>query len=152
MRLMPMTPGHAYPRHLAAKTVRWMGIDILKSGKSNYPDIPVVIISGHGNIEIAVAAIKQGAFRFHRKPFNIDQLLRGYSPGYGSGQSCAAKTPLLRSQYQQPLELDWTKLRVFKTLKSSLDKVDKSNGRVLLNRAHPASARRRLRATVHIEF
>ena len=36
------------------------GIDILKQVKRNNPDVPVVIISGHGNIEIAVAAIKQG--------------------------------------------------------------------------------------------
>ena len=34
------------------------GIDILKAVKRNHPDIPIVIISGHGNIEIAVAAIK----------------------------------------------------------------------------------------------
>ena len=50
------------------------GIDILKQVKLNNPDIPVVIISGHGNIEIAVAAIKQGAYDFIEKPFNIDQL------------------------------------------------------------------------------
>jgi len=37
------------------------GIDILKTIKRDMPSIPVVIISGHGNIEIAVAAIKQGA-------------------------------------------------------------------------------------------
>ena len=36
------------------------GIDILKTVKRDNPDVPVVIISGHGNIEIAVAAIKQG--------------------------------------------------------------------------------------------
>ena len=36
---------------------------------------PVVVISGHGNIEIAVAAVKQGAYDFIEKPFNIDQLL-----------------------------------------------------------------------------
>ena len=51
------------------------GIDILKKVKSEYPEVPVVIISGHGNIEIAVAAIKQGAYDFIEKPFNIDQLL-----------------------------------------------------------------------------
>ncbi|MEC8015150.1 MAG: response regulator, partial [Pseudomonadota bacterium] len=51
------------------------GIDILKVVKRDMPDIPVVIISGHGNIEIAVAAIKQGAYDFIEKPFNIDQLL-----------------------------------------------------------------------------
>ena len=51
------------------------GIDILKCVKRDNPDVPVVIISGHGNIEIAVAAIKQGAYDFIEKPFNIDQLL-----------------------------------------------------------------------------
>ena len=40
------------------------GIDILKVVKRDHPDIPIVIISGHGNIEIAVAAIKQGAYDF----------------------------------------------------------------------------------------
>lgn len=51
------------------------GIDILVRVKRERPEIPIVIISGHGNIEIAVAAIKQGAYDFIEKPFNIDQLL-----------------------------------------------------------------------------
>ena len=51
------------------------GIDILKTVKRDNPEIPIVIISGHGNIEIAVAAIKQGAYDFIEKPFNIDQLM-----------------------------------------------------------------------------
>ena len=51
------------------------GIEILKSVKQNNPLCPVVVISGHGNIEIAVAAVKQGAYDFIEKPFNIDQLL-----------------------------------------------------------------------------
>ena len=51
------------------------GIDILKTVKREHPDVPIVIISGHGNIEIAVAAIKQGAYDFIEKPFNIDQLM-----------------------------------------------------------------------------
>ena len=51
------------------------GIDILSTVKRDNPGVPVVIISGHGNIEIAVAAIKQGAFDFIEKPFNIDQLM-----------------------------------------------------------------------------
>ena len=40
------------------------GIDILKKVKVDHPNVPVVIISGHGNIEIAVSAIKQGAYDF----------------------------------------------------------------------------------------
>ena len=51
------------------------GIDILKVTRRDNPSVPVVIISGHGNIEIAVAAIKQGAYDFIEKPFNTDQLL-----------------------------------------------------------------------------
>ena len=57
------------------KDSRMDGIDILKTVKRENPDVPVVIISGHGNIEIAVAAIKQGAYDFIEKPFNIEQLL-----------------------------------------------------------------------------
>lgn len=54
---------------------RMDGIEILRTVKRDNPDLPVVIISGHGNIEIAVAAIKQGAYDFIEKPFNIDQLM-----------------------------------------------------------------------------
>jgi two-component system nitrogen regulation response regulator NtrX len=54
---------------------RMDGIEVLKSVKRDNPDIPIVIISGHGNIEIAVAAIQQGAYDFIEKPFSTDQLL-----------------------------------------------------------------------------
>ncbi|HIC66513.1 MAG TPA: response regulator, partial [Paracoccus sp.] len=54
------------------KDSRMDGIDILKQVRRNNPDVPVIIISGHGNIEIAVAAIRQGAYDFIEKPFNID--------------------------------------------------------------------------------
>ena len=54
---------------------RMDGIEILKHVKRNNPGIPVVIISGNGNIEVAVAAVQQGAYDFIEKPFNLDQLL-----------------------------------------------------------------------------
>ena len=54
---------------------RMDGIEILKSVKRDNPGIPIVIISGHGNIEVAVAAVKQGAYDFIEKPFNMNQLL-----------------------------------------------------------------------------
>jgi two-component system nitrogen regulation response regulator NtrX len=54
---------------------RMDGIEVLKSVKRDNPDIPVVIISGHGNIEIAVAAIQQGAYDFIEKPFTTSQLM-----------------------------------------------------------------------------
>jgi|JI10StandDraft_1071094.scaffolds.fasta_scaffold18182_3 two-component system nitrogen regulation response regulator NtrX len=51
------------------------GLDLLLELKQRVPDLPVVIISGHGNIETAVAAIKRGAYDYIEKPFNSDRLL-----------------------------------------------------------------------------
>src|SRR5579863_132176 len=51
------------------------GLEILKIVKRELPQLPVVMISGHGNIETAVAAIKIGAYDFIEKPFKADRLL-----------------------------------------------------------------------------
>ncbi len=51
------------------------GLEILKIVKRELPQLPVVMISGHGNIETAVAAIKMGAYDFIEKPFKSDRLL-----------------------------------------------------------------------------
>ena len=51
------------------------GMKILEKLKKIYFEIPVVIISGHGNIDVAVKAIQLGAFDFIEKPFVIDRLL-----------------------------------------------------------------------------
>ncbi len=53
------------------------GLQLLDVIKRDHPDVPVVMISGHGTIETAVAAIKQGAYDFIEKPFNADRLLLG---------------------------------------------------------------------------
>jgi two-component system nitrogen regulation response regulator NtrX len=51
------------------------GLDLLDLVKSLDPELPVVMISGHGNIETAVSAIKRGAYDFIEKPFKSDRLL-----------------------------------------------------------------------------
>jgi len=51
------------------------GIEILKVIRRELPALPVIMISGHGNIETAVAAIKFGAYDFIEKPFKSDRLL-----------------------------------------------------------------------------
>src|SRR5882757_9517038 len=51
------------------------GLQVLGNIKIEHPDLPVVMISGHGNIETAVAAIKQGAYDFIEKPFKADRLV-----------------------------------------------------------------------------
>ena len=112
------------------KDSRMDGIDILKCVKRDNPGVPVVIISGHGNVEIAVAAIKQGAYDFIEKPFNIDQLMVVISR--------AMETSRLRRENLDLKRRDVTTADMigsgpaFKALKSQLDKVTKTNGRIML--------------------
>jgi two-component system nitrogen regulation response regulator NtrX len=107
------------------------GIDILKTVKRDYPDVPIVIISGHGNIEIAVAAIKQGAYDFIEKPFNIDQLMVVVRR--------AMETSRLRRENSELKQQDGKTTEMigdsaaFRTMLGNLDKVTKSNGRVMLS-------------------
>ncbi len=51
------------------------GLQVLDLIKAANPDLPVVMISGHGNIETAVSAIKSGAYDFIEKPFKADRLV-----------------------------------------------------------------------------
>src|SRR6201994_802110 len=51
------------------------GMELLDEIRKHHPSVPVVMISGHGNIETAVAAIKNGAYDFIEKPFKADRLL-----------------------------------------------------------------------------
>ncbi len=54
---------------------RMDGLELLSMFKEIDPDMPVVVISGHGTIETAVAAIRKGAYDFVEKPFTADRLL-----------------------------------------------------------------------------
>ncbi len=112
------------------KDSRMDGIDILKSVKRDNPDVPVVIISGHGNIEIAVAAIKQGAYDFIEKPFNIDQLMVVVSRAMETARLRRENTDLRRRDVTSGEMLGSSP--AFKGLKVQLEKVTKSNGRVML--------------------
>jgi two-component system, NtrC family, nitrogen regulation response regulator NtrX len=51
------------------------GLEVLSVIKKVHPDLPVVIISGHGNIETAVTAIRRGAYDYIEKPFKADRML-----------------------------------------------------------------------------
>lgn len=106
------------------------GIGILMSVKREYPDIPVVIISGHGNIEIAVEAIKKGAYDFIEKPFNIDQLLVVIGRAMEASRLRRENTRL-RKRDPGPTEMIGQSASM-RFLRSQLGKVTRSNGRVLL--------------------
>ncbi|RYE47784.1 MAG: sigma-54-dependent Fis family transcriptional regulator [Hyphomicrobiales bacterium] len=51
------------------------GLQLLDEFQSQHPDMPVVMISGHGNVETAVSAIRRGAYDYIEKPFKVDRLL-----------------------------------------------------------------------------
>ncbi len=118
------------------------GIDILKMVKRDHPEVPVVIISGHGNIEIAVAAIKQGAYDFIEKPFNIDQLMVVISRAMETSRLRRENVELRRQEVASAEMIGESS--PFKALKSQLEKVAKSNGRVLLS--GPAGAGKEIAA------
>lgn len=56
------------------KMPKLSGEELLKRISSSYPTIPVIILTGHGTIESAVAAMRDGAFDFVTKPVNLDRL------------------------------------------------------------------------------
>lgn len=106
------------------------GIDILKSVKRDTPEVPVVIISGHGNIEIAVAAIKQGAYDFIEKPFNIDQLMVVIRRAMETSRLRRENSTLKRRDSGASDMIGNSS--AFRMMISHLDKVTRSNGRVML--------------------
>jgi len=112
------------------KDSRMDGIDILKTVKRDNPDVPVVIISGHGNIEIAVAAIKQGAYDFIEKPFNIDQLMVVISRAMEASR-LRRENARLRLRDVNTAEMVGA-APAFRSMRNQLDKVTRSNGRVML--------------------
>jgi two-component system nitrogen regulation response regulator NtrX len=140
-------PPHLMILDIWLKDSRMDGIDILKTVKRDNPDIPIIIISGHGNVEIAVAAIKQGAYDFIEKPFNIDQLMVVVSR--------AMETSRLRRENADLRRKDVTTSDMigsstsFKALKSQLEKVTKSNGRVMLTGA-PGSGKELAARFIHV--
>ena len=122
------------------------GIDILKKVKIEFPHVPVVIISGHGNIEIAVSAIKQGAYDFIEKPFNIEQLLVVVRRAMETS-TLRRENEELKSKDKISLELVGESL-IFRNFVSNLDKVSKANSRVLLTGA-PGSGKETAARYIH---
>ena len=84
------------------------GIKLLKLIKKNYPKIPVIIISGHGNIDMAVEAIKEGAYEFVEKPFKSERLILSVSR--------ALEVKLMKEENRELKEIN------FKTFESKIHK------------------------------
>ena len=68
------------------------GLSLLDEVHAQHPDLPVVIISGHGNIETAVSAIKRGAYDYIEKPFKADRWCSSRSVRW-KPRGCGARSP-----------------------------------------------------------
>ena len=114
------------------------GIDILKAVKRDYPEVPVVIISGHGNIEIAVAAIKRGAYDYHRKTVQdrpADPCDHACPRGQPPASREVDRTASGRATAPAEVRLIGSSARPSETAQvCQIEKVDgESNSRVLIN-------------------
>ncbi len=72
----------------------WMpemdGVELVQRMRAQAPGVPIIVISGHGNIETAVRVVRLGAFDFLEKPFQLDALLRVVGRALGDGAPGAA--------------------------------------------------------------
>ncbi|NBP96507.1 MAG: sigma-54-dependent Fis family transcriptional regulator [Burkholderiaceae bacterium] len=107
------------------------GIDILKFIKSIDNDVPVIMISGHANIKIAVDSIKLGAFEFLEKPFNKDRLLNFVNRAFETSSLKKENKSLKKNLYSSN-ELIGNSSTISK-LKIAIDKFSKTDSRILIS-------------------
>src|SRR6201988_2545143 len=121
-------------------------LQLLEQIKKDNADLPVVMISGHGNIETAVAAIKRGAYDFIEKPFKADRLVLIAER--------ALETSRLKREVKELKQ--WSPLPTslvghsssVNQLRATIDKVAPTNSRILI--VGPSGAGKELTArTVH---
>jgi len=107
------------------------GIDILKFIKSIDADVPVIMISGHANIKIAVDSIKLGAFEFLEKPFNKDRLLNFVNRAIETSSLKKENKSLKKNLYSSN-ELIGKSSTIVK-LRNAIDKFSKTDSRILIS-------------------
>jgi two-component system nitrogen regulation response regulator NtrX len=106
------------------------GLDLLDRIKRAHPDLPVVIISGHGNIETAVAAIKRGAYDYIEKPFKADRLVLIATRALEASR-LKRENRELRERSTYSFEMIGRSSAI-NQLRQAIDKVAPTNSRVLI--------------------
>jgi two-component system, NtrC family, nitrogen regulation response regulator NtrX len=107
------------------------GLQLLEAIKVIHPDLPIVMISGHGNIETAVSAIQKGAYDFIEKPFKADRLLLVANRALETSQlKREIKELKVRSGDTRKII---GKSSVVSQLRQQIDRVAPTNARVLIN-------------------
>ncbi len=107
------------------------GLSVLKYLKSIDPLLPVIVISGHGNIETAVAAIRRGAYDFIEKPFKTDRLLHLMERAI---ESASLKYENAALKNRVGTDERWVgESQAAIALRSSIEKVAPTNSRVMIS-------------------
>ena len=109
---------------------RMDGIQVLDAVKRDYPGLPVVMISGHGTIETAVASIKKGAYDFIEKPFKTDRLIHVVDRALEAAR-LKREIQELKLRTGDDAELVGTS-SVISQLRQLVDKIAPTNSRVLI--------------------
>src|SRR4026209_2884707 len=106
------------------------GLQLLDSVKEQHPEMPVVMISGHGNIETAVSAIKRGAYDFIEKPFKADRLVLVANRAPGNSR-LKREVKELKQLSSVPTSLVG-KSSAINQLRNVIEKVAPTNSRILI--------------------
>ena len=107
------------------------GLELLSHIKQKNKDIPVIIISGHANIEMAIKSLKSGAFEFIEKPFDQERLINFINR--------AAENFNLKNQNKEFENKLFYSYKIIgnshniETIKNQIDKISVSESRVLIN-------------------
>jgi two-component system nitrogen regulation response regulator NtrX len=112
------------------------GLEMLSAIKKQHPDLPVVIISGHGNIETAVTAIRRGAYDYIEKPFKADRLILVTLRALEASQ-LRREVKTLRERTVQSSEMIG-KSAAMNQLRNQLERVSPTNSRILIRGASGA--------------
>lgn len=107
------------------------GIKILEMVHKEFPDLPVIMMSGHGNIETAVNSIKKGAYDFIEKPFKADRLLMAINRAL-EAEKLRRENKQLKQMVAPEMILIGESAYV-QHLKQSIEKIASTNSRVFLN-------------------
>jgi DNA-binding NtrC family response regulator len=106
------------------------GIEFLDRSKLINPDVPVIMISGHGNVETAVEAVKKGAFDYISKPPDLNRLLITLRNALDK-QKLVAETKVLKRKVGKALEMVGESGPINK-IKDTIEKVAPTDARVLI--------------------
>ena len=106
------------------------GIEFLQKAVETNPDVPIIMISGHGNIETAVEAVKKGAYDFIQKPPDLNRLLITIRNAM-ERNSLVSETKVLRRKANKVQEMIGESVGIQK-IKETIEKVAPTDARLLI--------------------